>query len=50
MKIKLISGVIVETDNPDIVEQYLKYGGKEVKAKTASVASNKSKSSEKKEA
>nr|DAE72232.1 MAG TPA: hypothetical protein [Caudoviricetes sp.] len=48
MKIKLISGVIVETDNPDIVEQYLKYGGKEVKSNKG--ASKGSKSSENKEA
>lgn len=48
MKIKLISGVIIETDNPDMVEQYLKYGGKEVKPNKG--ASKSSKSSENKEA
>lgn len=48
MRIKMPNGVILESENQELNEQRLKYGGKEVKA--ASVASNKSKSSEKKEA
>ena len=48
MKIRLQRGGIVETDNPDVIEQFLKYGGKEVKSNKS--ASKGSKSSENKEA
>ena len=40
MKIRLQRGGIVETDNPDVIEQFLKYGGEEIKKKATKATKN----------
>nr|DAR86734.1 MAG TPA: hypothetical protein [Caudoviricetes sp.] len=40
MKIKLQRGGIIETDNPDVIEQFLKYGGEEIKKKATKAPKN----------